>query len=57
MELSLASEALGLVRSLNWQICKGPRGLKEENESDIEEVKDEIEGVGGRKKLRKFSEQ
>ena len=56
LELSLASEALGLVRSLNWQICKGPRGLKEQDESEIEDVKEEIEGISGRKKLRKFSE-
>ena len=39
IELSLASEALGLVRSLDWDIVKGPtKVIKPENEeqSDAE---------------------
>jgi len=33
IELSLASEALGLVRSLDWEIREGPN-IKNENEDE-----------------------
>ena len=49
LEQNLASEALGLVRSLDWEIIKGPRGQQEEDE-EVEDVRQEIEGGAGRSK-------
>lgn len=48
IELSLASEALGLVRSLGWEIEKGPRyeqvcDSEEEAEKEMEEARREME--------------
>ena len=48
LEQSLASEALGLVRSLDWEIYKGPRGEQEEDDPETEELRQDIEGGGGR---------
>ena len=39
LEQSLASEALGLVRSLDWEIYKGPRGEQDEADPETEELK------------------
>ena len=40
-ELYLAEEAIGLVRSLNWQVCKGPTwdvdGAEQETDDEAED--------------------
>jgi len=50
IELSLASEALGLVRSLDWDIVKGPTEvIKVKDESnDKSEAEDEYIETRGR---------
>ena len=35
IELSLASEALGLVRSLDWEICEGPRSVDVDEDQEF----------------------
>jgi hypothetical protein len=45
IELSLASEALGLVSSLDWDIMKGPTQVVSEVNQDLEDHDDE-EGRG-----------
>ena len=47
IELNLASEALGLARSLDWQICTGPRGVQ-----DIKEDESEVEGKAGEEEVK-----
>jgi hypothetical protein len=45
IEKSLASEALGLIRSLDWEIAKGPRHEMNEvtEEDEVEAEVQEIE--------------
>ena len=41
-ELYLAEEALGLVKSLDWQVIKGPKWLDDEDyESNSSDLSDE----------------
>jgi hypothetical protein len=49
IELSLASEALGLVRSLDWDIVKGPTKVikvKDESNDKSEAEEEELETRG-----------
>lgn len=45
VELSLASEALGLVRSLDWEIAPGPVEKEQLDQEDEDDLSSQEEGL------------